>query len=180
MKKDVKKEAANTIAMQIAELESKKIHLFISKSQFTINKYENGVETPKEYEGYILNYNLVTPKMIRKLRADLRPADVGGYEIIQLAFDYADKLELFRIDTERTDMKTNKIIRDKAFCIHVNGVEFKLKAAEPSDRVVLDLIYNDIEMKNFAIHKQIEQLKSELDGSSDNADIETGEITNKE
>lgn len=64
--------------------------------------------------------------------------------------------------------------------VYINGIEFKLKSAQPSDRSVLDLIFNDVELKNFAIHKQIERLKSELVGSSDNTDIETGEITNKE
>lgn len=100
----------------------------------------------KEYWSYIMRGEVLTPKGKRPIRADFKPKDKGGYEVLDIIFEIDDKIELIIVEETLVNELTNKKTKyltytAKAFYAGV-PFECSLKPQEDSDKAFALMIIN--------------------------------------
>lgn len=124
--------ATNQVETEVIEVSGKKLSV---KRKMTDFKTKNG--------DACYNYFIEGTLRKRKVRVDFDPADVGGYEVLDIAFDEVNELPLTVINNIiKQDGKKNTITTYEVRSYDPSGVIYTatLKPAQKSDKDLLNAL----------------------------------------
>lgn len=116
-------------------MENKQI--FVEKESFE----HNG----KAYNGYYIKGVVRGREVKIRIAPPDKETDFGGYAVLDLVFDGADKAELVLVPYEIRDDKTGKVIKGNSYLVRTvdeNGevYECPVKPARTSDKTLLNML----------------------------------------